>query len=208
MADKDFLPKDLPLAPCAEALQGLGEYLDMLAAWNKSLNLTGFDDRARIMRELIADSFYLAHFMSALFVKGAQPFSADLGAGAGLPGIPLRLVWHAGSYTMVEAREKRALFLINALSRLKLPDTFVFRGKAEKFFQAAGRKMDCIVSRAFMPWPKLGEFCRPHLAKGGFLIVMANEKAPKDPGPWRAAEEYPYASGNRTRWFWALAEKP
>lgn len=204
MADKDYLPSWLPLEADAAALEGLSLYLDQLLAWNKVLNLSSFNNRQKIIQELIADSFYLADFLKNLLGKDASPLTADLGSGAGLPGIPLRLVWSAGDYTLVEAREKRALFLANVLSRLRLPRTYVFRGMAEKFFQGLDRKLDCIVSRAFMPWPKLGVFCGPHLDSSGFLIVMANQPPPKDAAGWSAARDYSYPIGDRTRYFWAL----
>ncbi len=207
MSDKNFLPSDLPLRLDEETLKGLSIYLDQLLAWNKVLNLSAFNNREKIMQELIADSFYLADFLTGILGEDARPFTADLGAGAGLPGIPLRLVWRAGTYTLVEAREKRALFLTNVLSRLKLPDTFVFRGMAEKFFQSADRKINCIVSRAFMPWPKLGAFCYPHLDESGFLIIMANQKAPDKLDNWLLASEYSYPVGERTRYFWAVRKK-
>lgn len=204
MADKDYLPSGLPLEMDAAALEGLSLYLDQLVAWNKVLNLSAFNNRQKIIQELIADSFYLADFLENLFGKDACPQTADLGSGAGLPGIPLRLVWSAGRYTLVEAREKRALFLANVLSRLKLTRTYVFRGMAEKFFQSLDKNLDCIVSRAFMPWPKLGVFCRPRLSGAGFLIVMANQPPPKDADGWGLARDYSYPIGERTRYFWAM----
>lgn len=204
MDDKDYLPSTLPLELDEEALEKLSLYLDQLVAWNKVLNLSAFDNRGKIVQELIADSFYLADFLNSIFEKNSSPISADLGAGAGLPGIPLRIVWHMGTYTLVEAREKRALFLTNVLSRLKLPRTRVFRGMAEKFFQTQDEKINCILSRAFMPWPKLGMFCHPHLADSGFLIIMANQPPPTETIGWSLVRDYSYPVGEKTRYFWAL----
>lgn len=206
----DYLPHSLPIEVDEPALDGLSAYLDQLLAWNKVINLSAFADREKIMRELIVDSFYLAHFLDALFPKNSAPLSVDLGAGAGLPGIPLRLIWKAGSYTMVEAREKRSLFLTNILSKLKLERTGVFHGTVEKFFimQDPVKKADCIISRAFMPWPKLGDLCAPHLADEGLLIVMANQKAPQNLGSWLLFQDYSYPVADRLRYFWALRKAP
>lgn len=210
MQDIERLLPSLPLEADKAALDGLSLYLDQLVAWNRVINLSAFESREKIFSELIVDSFYLAHFLGGLFPADAMPFSADLGAGAGLPGIPLRLLWKAGSYTMVEAREKRALFLTNALSRLKLERTNVFRGAAEKFFKIhdALKKPDCIISRAFMPWPKLASFCEAHLENTGFLIVMAKQKAPENLGKWRLFQDYSYPVNDKMRYFWALEKKP
>lgn len=202
MSDRAYLPPDLPIELDATVLASLGLYLDRLLAWNKVLNLSGFNDRAQIIRELIADSFYLVAFLKELFPAAASPLTVDLGAGAGLPGIPLRMVWQAGHYTMVEAREKRALFIANVLSQLKLPATSVFRGRAEKFFNT--QKADCILSRAFMPWPKIASFCWPYLHANGILLIMANQAPPENMENWELLRQASYPVAGRERYFWAL----
>ena len=143
-----LLPPDLAAVTPArllEALPGrLGRYVDMLAAWNRAMNLTGGRDGADILEHLVPDSFELAAFLSSGPLADAAdaagpdgPRVLDLGAGAGLPGIPLRMVWERGEYTLVEAREKRALFLANALAALDLARTTVWRGPAEALFARA-----------------------------------------------------------------------
>lgn len=209
MPDIDYLPPTLPFEADQTSLDGLSAYLDQLVAWNRVINLSAFESREKIMSELIVDSFYLADFLGRLFPGDAMPLTADLGAGAGLPGIPLRLLWKAGSYTMVEAREKRALFLTNVLSRLKLERVNVFRGTVEKFFaiQDAIKKPDCIISRAFMPWPKLGSLCGPHLEQTGLLVVMSSQKAPSHLGSWQLFQDYSYPVAGKNRYLWALRKK-
>ena len=106
-----------------------------------------------------------------------RPHCWDLGAGAGLPGIPLRIVWPSGSYHLIELREKRALFLQTVLARLKLAGSFVHRKDAGLFMSeecGQGRPADLILSRAFMPWQKLPDYVRPYLATGGILLLMLN----------------------------------
>lgn len=207
MSDETYLPATFADRLDARAKADLALYLDQLIAWNKVLNLSGFDNREKIVRELIVDSFYLADFLSSLFPDVSAPETVDLGAGAGLPGIPLRMLWHAGQYVMVEAREKRALFLSNILSRLKLPATSVFRGRAENFFADSDKKPDCILSRAFMPWPKLSDFCFPWLSDRSCLIVMSNRQAPTDLKSWSLYQETSYQIQNRTRYLWAMRKK-
>lgn len=208
--DASFLPAQLRGRLDAPGWKALSIYVDQLLAWNRVLNLSGFETRERIFQELVADSFHLADFLDALFPEATDPRTVDLGAGAGLPGIPLRLLWHAGHYTMVEAREKRALFLSNVLSRLKLPDTQVFRGRAEIFLPRASseNKLDCVLSRAFMPWPKLAAFCAPFLADTGFLIIMSNQKAPESMAGWTLYQTFSYPSRDRSRYLWALRKAP
>ncbi|MDR2574251.1 MAG: class I SAM-dependent methyltransferase [Desulfovibrio sp.] len=190
------------------ALDGLAVYLELLLRWNAAFNLVGFHSWQEIFTRLVADSFYLADFLTRLFPPG-EPLLWDLGAGAGLPGIPLRLIRPQGEYHMVERREKRALFLSTALARLGLKGTHVFRGEAGHFFASRRPpedKPDGIVSRAFLPWPALLELARPHLHPGGRLIIFASKEAPAElPPAWKGVDFHAYAVAGDKRHLWALA---
>ena len=187
------------------ALEPLAEYLEMLCQWNKAMNLVGPHTWQDMLTRLAVDSFHLAAFLDKLDLPEA-PLCWDLGAGAGLPGIPLRMVWTRGAYYMVEVREKRALFISSVLSRLQLPSTHIFRGPVEHFFQGQYYKADCILSRAFMPWRQLLELAEPRLHANGVLVILALEPAPRDlPAPWRLLEHHSYVAAGNGRWFWALA---
>ncbi len=187
------------------AMEPLAEYLEMLCQWNKAMNLVGPHTWQDMLTRLAVDSFHLAGFLDKLNLPEA-PLCWDLGAGAGLPGIPLRMAWTRGAYYMIEVREKRALFISSVLSRLQLPSTHVFRGPVEHFFQGQYYKADCILSRAFMPWRQLLDLASPQLHDNGVLVVLALEPAPSElPAPWRLVEQHSYVVGGHGRWFWALA---
>jgi len=209
----------------------LSQYLTLLLKWNRAMNLVGRATWPEVFRDLAADSLHLAGFLAGLSLP-EQPLTLDLGAGAGLPGIPLRVLWGAGDYVLVELREKRAVFLRQAVAELQqaggLPGVRVFHGRAEAAQAELKRlglrpRADLIVSRAFMPWPKLlplaAELLAPNTgpktgAGGGRLVVLANEPPPSaaslaeiggGPGAGfvvEASQGYP-ASG-RERYFWSL----
>ena len=184
----------------------LAAYLDMLVRWNRRMNLVG----ARGWQEAAAlclDSFPLARLLDELPLPEA-PRTWDLGAGAGLPGIPLRTVWKRGAYELVEAREKRALFLRQAVFALKLERTGVFMGRAEDFMAKEGR-CDLLVSRAFMPWERLLAFAGPHVAEGGFAVFMRGESLQGKPLPegWRLHAEQAYDAAGRRGCLSALARE-
>lgn len=186
------------------AVEPLAVYLEMLCQWNAVMNLVGARSWRDILTRLAADSFHLAAFLEELPLP-EQPLTWDLGSGAGLPGIPLRMVWTRGSYYLVEVRQKRALFLSSVLARLRLPSTHVFRGSVEHFFQGQHCPADCIVSRAFMPWPDLLDLTLPHLRPCGVLAVLALTPPPERlPAPWRLAGARSYVAAGGGRWFWAL----
>ena len=145
--------------------------------------------------------------------EAAFPICWDLGAGAGLPGVPLRILWERGEYWLVEAREKRALFLSTALARIPLPGTRVFRGRTETFMP--GRQADLVLSRAFMPWREVLGLVRDHLAPGGRVILLTREvinagelNAGTLKTDWRMTASEAYQVGPDTRRLYALAADP
>jgi len=201
----------------------LSQYLTLLLKWSRAMNLVGRATWPEVFRDLTADSLHLAAFLATLPLPEA-PLTLDLGAGAGLPGIPLRVLWPVGDYVLVELREKRAVFLRQAVAELQqaggLPGVRVVHGRAEAVapelkLLGLRPRADLIVSRAFMPWPKLlplaAELLSPTTGQGGGrLVVLSNEPAPSaaalaDTGAGFAVEasrDYP-ASG-KTRYFWSL----
>ena len=158
-----------------DAAVPLAGYLDLLMRWNKVMNLVGAHSWQDALKRLIVDSFHLATFIRTLPLA-ASPLCWDLGSGAGLPGIPLRMLWQEGDYWLIEAREKRALFMSTALARHPLPGTRVFRGRMEHFFSTPqGSAANLVVSRAFMPWMELLAVLPDRLRPGGLAIFLLNE---------------------------------
>lgn len=175
----------------------------MLMTWNRVMNLVGQETWQDAAGFLVADSFYLAPFLESLPLPG-DPRVLDLGAGAGLPGIPLRLLWPEGSYTMIEKRQKRAMFLIQACGTLHLKKTDVQAVPAETYF-ASHAPCDLIVSRAFMPWRELLSFIDAALLPGGFAVFMMNDPLPPDvPEGWLAHSSKSYSVRGHVRYLWAL----
>ncbi|WP_419788398.1 16S rRNA (guanine(527)-N(7))-methyltransferase RsmG [Pseudodesulfovibrio sp.] len=198
---------DRTVTPEQAALLGL--YLDQLVKWNRKMNLVGKADWKTVFDTLMVDSLYLAEFLAGLELP-ESPLALDLGAGAGLPGIPLRAMWREGSYLLVEVREKRSLFMRSVLGRMQLPETGVLWGKAEEVLTAPGgtdgRRADLILSRAFMPWRELLDLVRPLLTDDGTVVILSNDPLPDDlPEGWRAGQSTSYPAAGTTRYFWSLS---
>lgn len=199
-------------------LAQLSTYLELLMQWNKVINLVGAQSWQSTVLRLVADSFFLGKFLDSLPLPRSgedSPRTWDLGAGAGLPGIPLRMVWDKGEYCMVEAREKRAVFLSTVLARIPLPRTTVFRGRVEDFFvrqaEAGTGTADLIVSRAFMPWERLLPLVRPVLAPQGMVVFLASDPLPNlevqaMPEGFTLHTQQAYTIAARQRWFWAMVK--
>lgn len=190
----------------AKVLSALTAYLSLLSKWNRVMNLVGPTAWEDILHTLVEDSFHLASFVSSLDLP-EHPRCWDLGSGAGLPGLPLRMLWSKGDYTLVEAREKRALFLRTVLAACPLEGVSVFQGRAEQFMPAHA-PAHMIVTRAFMPWEKLLELVGPHLTASGFCVFLTLSSLPPVlPEGWTAAAETRYTVSADTRYFWALRKR-
>ena len=74
---------------------GLAAYLGLLQTWNRKINLVGPARWPEMLEGLVADSWHLAELLAGLDLP-PQPVTFDFGAGAGIPGVPLRLFWGAG----------------------------------------------------------------------------------------------------------------
>ena len=185
------------------ALVALSSYLALLVKWNRVMNLVGPSDWEDILSSLVIDSLYLAEFIQTLPLP-EHPECRDLGAGAGLPGLPLRMIWQKGNYTLVEAREKRALFLRSCLAAAPLPGVSVYHGRAEAFMASAPHA-HLTVSRAFLPWERVLALVSPYTDNGSFCLFLTLSPLPSSlPEEWRPFAEKRYTAHNNDRYFWAL----
>ncbi|BCS89373.1 16S rRNA (guanine(527)-N(7))-methyltransferase RsmG [Pseudodesulfovibrio sediminis] len=196
----------------------LATYLGQLTKWNKKMNLVGPSSWRGIFDRLVVDSLFLADFLAGLQLPD-KPLCLDFGAGAGLPGIPLRILWQEGDYWLVEVREKRTTFMRSVLGRLKLPGTNVFHGKAEDVLTRLEKSgvqatADLILSRAFMPWEKLLDFIHPMVRneadRKGMVVILANDPPPgaaNIPDGWELGDVASYPAVEDTRYFWSLKVK-
>ena len=181
----------------------LSVYLGLLVKWNARMNLVGPATWIEILDTLIQDSWHLADLLQTLQTQPAQ--TLDLGAGAGLPGIPLRVFWQSGEYYLVEPRQKRAIFMEQAVAHMKLPLTKVICARMEALAPAR-READLIVSRAFMPWQKLLAEVKSYLAPQGRVLVMSNEASTDTVEGYslELVREYPVAGKKRYFRLFAL----
>jgi 16S rRNA (guanine527-N7)-methyltransferase len=149
-----------------ETQSHLLQYLALIQKWNHVHNLTAIrEPETMLVRHLLDSLAVLPH------ITGER--IADVGSGAGLPGIPLALVrpeWHVA---LVESNHKKAIFLQQARIELKLKNVEVVAGRVENFNSAEG--FDIIISRAFSDladFVKLaGHLCRQGDG-GGRLVAM------------------------------------
>ena len=121
-------------------------YITLLLKWNRSISLTTVTDPAEIIKFHFGESVFAA---SAL--KFAESRLADVGAGAGFPGLPLALAVPGLDVTLIESNTKKCAFLSEVVRELKIPNATVFRGRMEEF-PPGSANFDFITARA------LGQF--------------------------------------------------
>lgn len=120
---------------------------------------------------------------------------ADLGSGAGFPGVALAAAWPAAEVLLVESRQKRAVFLENVVAAAGLTNARVLRGRAEDL--APG--LDGIISRAFAPPDAVLALAARLLAPGGVVVLLLGDREPEGWPGWETRETTRYRVGDGWR---------
>lgn len=151
-----------PQATQARLLQ----YLALIRKWNRVHNLTAVHEPEAMLTRHLLDSLTVLPHITSLRI-------ADVGSGAGLPGIPLALVrpdWHV---VLLESNHKKAVFLQQARIELQLENVEVVAERAENFHPTV--KFDTVISRAFSDLTDFvqlaGHLCAED-GNGGRLVAM------------------------------------
>jgi 16S rRNA (guanine527-N7)-methyltransferase len=133
-----------PFVPGAELtpklLEQLQIFLELLLRWNARMNLTAVRDPEQIVTRHFGESLFAA----GLLKPHAPTTLADFGAGAGFPGIPIKLLLPGCELTLIESHSKKAVFLREVLRALTVEHAQVFYGRAEQW----GGTADVVTLRA------------------------------------------------------------
>jgi 16S rRNA (guanine527-N7)-methyltransferase len=144
-------------------LRKLLDYLALLSKWNRVYNLTAVRDEAAMVTQHLLDSLtVLPHLPEGRL--------ADVGSGAGLPGIPLAIAQSERPVVLVEANHKKAAFLEQARIELKLDNVVVERQRVEAF--SPPEPFAVVISRAFSDLAEFARLAAHLLAPQGVLAAM------------------------------------
>ncbi|KGM55042.1 ribosomal RNA small subunit methyltransferase G [Lysobacter arseniciresistens ZS79] len=174
------------------ALAGpLLDYLALLLRWNRTYNLTAVRDPLEMVDKHLLDSLAMHPFVAGIAAAGGT--LADLGTGAGLPGIPLAIARPGLRVTLVESNGKKARFMREAIRRLSLADVRVAQSRIEALDEPG--RYDAITARALATLPLIVELGGHLLRPGGRLLAMkgvypADEIAAL-PAGWTMLESHP-----------------
>ena len=153
-------------------IPALTRYAELLAEKNKVMNLTAITEPADIAALHFLDS---AALLTLADFRGKAV--ADVGTGAGFPGLPLRIVEPSIRLTLLDAQNKRIEFLKEVREDLGLHDAECVHQRAEEFAADRRESFDLVTSRAVAALPLLCELCLPLVKVGGYFVAMKSVDA-------------------------------
>ncbi|SDS70825.1 MULTISPECIES: 16S rRNA (guanine(527)-N(7))-methyltransferase RsmG [Corynebacterium] len=162
------LPAPEPAPAAAEAF--FGERFALAQAYHRSLTEVA-SERGFIGPKEV-ERLWSRHLLNCAVVSDALPEGvrvADVGSGAGLPGIPLAIARPDLPVTLIEPLLKRSTYLSDVTQQLGLDNVTVVRGRAEEY---TGSLFDVVTSRAVAPLGKLAGWCLPLVTVGGVMLAM------------------------------------
>ena len=152
-------------------------YFNYLIEVNEHVNLTRITEEDEVYLKQFYDSITPLFTFGDVFKDGAT--LCDVGAGAGFPSIPLKILQPELKITIVDSLAKRLTFLKNLITKLDLKDVELVHGRAEDVGQNKlyREKFDLVTARAVARMSVLSEYCLPLVKKGGYFIALKGPKA-------------------------------
>lgn len=149
-------------------------YEELLLFWNQKINLTSITQSAEVAELHFLDSMVLApHIVSRDGSVPRETSFLDLGAGAGFPGLPLKIIFPKIQMVLVDSVKKKCDFMKTVVRELDLKEVFV-RHHFLKKSESIG-KYDFVISRAAFKLKELFELALPNLKQGGKILALKGE---------------------------------
>jgi 16S rRNA (guanine527-N7)-methyltransferase len=144
-------------------------YISLLLRWNRTISLTTVTDPVEILKFHFGESVF-----AASVVNFEQSRLADVGSGAGFPGMPLAMIAADLNVTLIESNARKCAFLSEVVMELRLPNISVFRGRMEDFPSTFG-SLNFIAARALGQHDELLAWAKEKLSSDGKVILWLGE---------------------------------
>lgn len=175
--------RTLGLALEPPAVDRLFRLLDELSRWNEAYNLTAIVDRPGMITHHLLDSLSIH-----ADVQGARV--ADIGTGAGFPGLPLAIATPERQYTLIDSNNKKVRFVAHAARQLGLTNVTAIHSRVENL--DAADPFDTVTARAFASLPdivaRVAPICGPSTRVLAMKGRMPDAEMAALPAGWRVAE--------------------
>jgi 16S rRNA (guanine527-N7)-methyltransferase len=167
LAPYDVVPNDAQI-------RQMQSYIGLLVFWNQRINLTSINDPEEIVARHFGESFYFARF-----IPPGKSRLADVGSGAGFPGLALKLLRQELQVFLIEQDTRKSTFLHEVIRLLEIGGATVCRTPFEGLSPEVGN-FDCIVTRAVGGHKSLLKWARTRLNGSGYVgLWLGSEDATK-----------------------------
>lgn len=161
-----------------QQIEDLLLFAQLVVKWNKVYNLTAITKSMGVITHHLLDCLSVLPFMNKTVFKQSEVRLLDVGSGAGFPGLVISIMRPNVHVVVLDAVQKKAAFLQQAVGVLKLVNTTVVHARVERYNYESG--FDCIISRAFSSIPDFLA-CSSHLlAAKGIYIALKGQKIEHD----------------------------
>lgn len=152
----------------------LDKFYQMVVETNEKFNLTAITEK---------NEFAVKHILDSVLPNMYLPYGAkvlDVGAGAGFPSIPLKILREDLDMTLLDSLNKRVVFLNEVIDTLKLKNAIAVHSRAEDYALKSREKFDVVVSRAVANLTTLCEYCLPFVKVGGSFVALKGSGLDKE----------------------------
>lgn len=154
-------------------------YFELLVEWNQKINLTAITEKEEV---------YLKHFYDSIapilqgLIENQEIKLLDIGAGAGFPSLPMKILYPQLDVTIIDSLNKRINFLQLLAEELDIEGVHFYHGRAEDFAQDKHfrAQFDIVTARAVARMQVLSELTIPYLKVGGKLLALKASNAPEE----------------------------
>lgn len=157
-------------------LEQFDKYYHFLVEYNEKVNLTAITEKNEVYIKHFYDSLLLAKSINLSEVETL----CDVGSGAGFPSIPLKILFPHLKVTIIDALDKRLIFLKELGNLLQLEHLTLVHARAEDYAKEHREVFDVVTARAVARENILNELCLPLTKVGGYFISMKGKNADEE----------------------------